>query len=58
MINVDKDAASAQKYSVSSLPTILFLDAKGKVVHSYVGFANVDGFIKEMQTALTKSKKK
>ena len=58
MINIDKDSASASKYSVGSIPAIMFLDGKGKVVHSLVGFVSPDEFVREMQTALTKAKKK
>ena len=58
MVNVDKDPTPAQKYGVGSLPAILFLDAKGKVVHSFLGFVDVDGMLKEMKTALSKGKKK
>lgn len=47
----------AQKYGVSAIPAILFLDAKGKVVHRVEGFEPPDRFAGEMQTALKKAPK-
>ena len=58
MINIDKDTASAHKYNISGIPAILFLDGTGKVVHSTGGFMPPESLVKEMNTALSKAKKK
>ena len=58
MINIDKDSNTATRYNVESIPAIMFLDGKGKVVHSFSGFLPPDDFAREMQNALAKLKKK
>jgi thioredoxin 1 len=50
-------AKIAQSYRVEAVPTILFVDAKGKTLHQFVGYRSPDDFTKEMKTALTKAKK-
>ena len=56
-INTDKSPAAAKKYGIEALPTLLFLDAKGKKIHQFEGFRPPADFVKEMQTALSKAKK-
>lgn len=38
-IDVEKDQAAASKYQVTSMPTMVFLDSKGKMVQQKVGFS-------------------
>lgn len=37
-VNVSKDQAAVKKYGISSIPTQIFLDAKGKEIYRHVGF--------------------
>ena len=46
-----------EKYKVNSIPAILFVDGKGRVVHQFIGYLPPDKFASEMQTALKKMKK-
>lgn len=55
-INVDKDRATAQKYGITSLPTILFLNSKGDKVHEFIGYKTPDQMVAEMRTALKASR--
>lgn len=45
----------AEKYKIEAVPTILFVDGKGKEIHKFVGFLPADKFTAEMQTALKKA---
>lgn len=42
LIDVDKDAALATKYSISSVPTILLLDNDGNVIKKWIGYDDDD----------------
>ena len=53
-IDADKDKVTLQKYEVQALPTVTFLDSKGKKLHELVGFAPPDDFVKEMKAAIKK----
>ena len=60
-VNPEKSKANAdfvKKYGVRGFPTIIFLDSKGKEVHRIVGYREHANFMKEMNTAVTKSKAK
>jgi thioredoxin-related protein len=55
-INKDNQAL-AMKYQLEGTPTILFLNAKGKKLHSIVGFVPPKQFADEMEKALKLAKK-
>lgn len=56
-VNPEKaDKAFVDKYGVRGYPTILFLDAKGKEVHRIVGYKPAADFLKELDSAVSKSK--
>jgi thiol:disulfide interchange protein len=55
-VDAEQDKASADKYSVSGFPTILFLDASGNKIHEVVGFKPAADFLPDMDTALTAAK--
>ena len=55
-INTD-NAALANKYQLEGTPTILFLSAKGKKLHSILGFIPPKEFAVEMEKALKMSQK-
>lgn len=44
----------ASTYSINAYPTYLFIDFKGDVKHTDLGFINADKFIEVGKTALTK----
>lgn len=51
-IDVDKEAAIAQKYKISAMPTIVFLSASGKEIHRTQGMSRDPAWmVQEMQTA-------
>lgn len=43
-IDVDAENELAQQYNVTSIPTIVFLDADGKEVNRFVGFRGAEEF--------------
>ena len=53
-IDCDRDRLISAKYRIRGLPTILFIDSKGNVVHSIVGYRKAEDFILEMKQALEK----
>ena len=53
-IDCDRDRHTPAKYQIRGLPTILFIDSKGSVVHSVVGYRKAKDFILEMEKALEK----
>lgn len=54
-VDVGKDPAAAAPYRVTGLPTILFMNSSGEVVHSVIGFRPAAPFLAEMKTALEKA---
>ncbi len=54
-VYVDRDYRSAAKYRVAALPTVVFLNSKGTVIHRVVGFRDARPFLAEMKKALSKS---
>jgi thioredoxin-like negative regulator of GroEL len=48
----------AAKYKVEAVPTIAFINADGKQVHSFVGFKPSTDFMAEMNKALKKPESK
>jgi thioredoxin-like negative regulator of GroEL len=53
-INTDHNKAASQKYGIQYLPTIIFLNAKGDVVHQWVGYKSFADVMREVQTAKSK----
>jgi len=47
-INVDYDASYGEKYSITSIPTIIVLDNFGTVVYRNSGVVSKDQLIKEL----------
>ena len=45
----------AKEFKVEGFPTILFVDGKGKLVHSVLGFVDAKGMVAEMDKALDKA---
>jgi thiol:disulfide interchange protein len=56
MIDVDKEAAIAQQYEVSGIPTYVILAPDGAVKARFVGAADADDFVKELQEGLQATK--
>lgn len=52
-IDADVERGLSSRYKVSGLPTILFIDSAGREIHRVVGYRPAQGFLKEMDTALT-----
>ncbi len=55
LINVDKQPKLAQKYQVDSIPTVVFLNAKGEFIGGSVGYHDVPEFLKLTDAALKKA---
>lgn len=53
-INTDHNQAAAQKYAVQYLPTIIFLNGKGDVIHKWVGYKSYADVLREVETAKSK----
>jgi thiol:disulfide interchange protein DsbD len=53
-IDCDRNRLIPAKYQIRGLPTILFIDSKGSVIHSIVGYRKAEDFILEMEKALEK----
>jgi thiol:disulfide interchange protein len=45
----------AKDFQVEGFPTILFIDGKGKLVHSVLGYRNATELVAEMDKALSKA---
>jgi thiol:disulfide interchange protein DsbD len=54
-VDLGKDPRAGVPYRVRGLPTILFMNSAGKVVHSVVGFRPPAPFLAEMKKALEKA---
>ncbi len=53
-VDVGRDPLAAAPYRVTGLPTILFMNSAGEVVHTVIGFRPPAPFLAEMQKALEK----
>lgn len=51
-LDADANRAIVTKYKVGGLPTILFLDQDGELIHRVIGYKPPDQFVAEMETAL------
>ena len=57
LVNVDKQKAIASKYAIMSIPTVIFMDAKGGVIlRADQGYQNAADFLKTMDAAEKRSK--
>lgn len=48
-VDCDTDRVTSQKYGVRGLPTIIFMDSDGQILHQIVGYRNPEDFIAEMK---------
>lgn len=51
LIDVDKNEALAKKYEVESIPTVVFINAKGKVITRSLGYLDAKQFLQLMDKA-------
>ena len=56
LINYDKAPEVVKKYKISSMPVLIFLDSKGKIIEQSGGFHKSDEVLKMMANALKKNK--
>jgi thiol:disulfide interchange protein len=56
LIDIDKQAAVARKYNIEAVPTVIFMDAKGKVLARTLGYQDAAEFVKTMNDAQKKAK--
>ncbi len=56
LINADEQPKLLAKFGISALPTVLFLDAKGKVLLQSMGLEKTPEFLKLMDEAAKKFK--
>ncbi|MEJ2744407.1 MAG: thioredoxin family protein [bacterium] len=54
-VDLGRDPRAGAKYQVRGLPTILFMNSDGTVVHSVIGFRSPSPFLAEMKKALEKT---
>jgi len=54
-VDVGNDPGLAAQYRVMKLPMILFMNCKGEVIHTVIGFRPPAPFLVEMQKALEKA---
>jgi len=55
-VNCDVDSVTAQRYGVLGLPTIIFMNSEGKVIHQVIGYRGPEDFASEMQKVLISGK--
>ncbi len=46
-VDVDENSELAAKYSIHSLPTVIFVDGNGNEVSRFIGYRDAEGFLKE-----------
>jgi thiol:disulfide interchange protein len=51
-INADIDRENSAKYNITGLPTIVFLDPDGELVHTIVGYMDAADFVETMSEVL------
>ena len=54
LIDVDQQPKLAQKYNVEAIPTVIFLNGSGKVLHRSMGYHDAKTFLKMMDQAAGK----
>ncbi len=57
-IDADTEREIVQRYRITGLPTILFIDYTGREIHRIVGYKPPEAFFKEMEVALGSFKNK
>lgn len=50
MVDIDDEASIADKYNISSVPTVIILDGDYKIVDSKAGFQDVSDLVKMLQS--------
>jgi thioredoxin-like negative regulator of GroEL len=55
-VNTDQRPDIMQKYGVTGLPTIVFLNSKGEVIHKFVGYQDYAGVMRDVEIARSKLK--
>ena len=53
-VDVDKNPTLARQYKITGIPTTVWLDNRGQVIHSISGFYPPADFVKEMNFAMSK----
>lgn len=56
LVDLDKHQDLAKKYQFEAIPTVIFLDAKGKVLEKHTGYLAAADFLKLMEKAQKKLK--
>jgi thiol:disulfide interchange protein len=56
LINADEQSKLLEKFGISGIPTVVFLDAKGKVLLQTTGYESGPEFLKTMSQAAKKFK--
>ena len=56
LINADEQPKIAEKFGINGIPTVVFLDAKGKVLLQTTGYESGPEFLKMMDQAAKKFK--
>ena len=46
-VDVGENSELAAKYSIHSLPTVIFVDGNGNEVSRFIGYRDAEGFLKE-----------
>lgn len=46
-VDVDDNRELASKYSIRSLPTVIFTDGDGNEISRFIGYRDAEGFLKE-----------
>lgn len=54
-VDLGREPLAGTQYRVTGLPTILFMNGAGEVIHSVIGFRPPASFLPEMQKALEKA---
>ena len=55
-VNTDHNPDLQKKYGANALPTVVFLNSKGEVIHKFVGYKPYDAVMKEVEVAKSKLK--
>ncbi|MBX3115485.1 MAG: thioredoxin family protein [Fimbriimonadaceae bacterium] len=53
-VDVDEQQAIAQRYGISAMPTVKFVNGAGEVIHEFVGYGGFDHVMGEVKTAQNK----
>ncbi len=53
-MNTDHNKDLQSKYGAGALPTVVFLNSRGDVIHKFVGYMPYDAVMKQVQIAKSK----